>query len=522
MTHQRVHSLIVFLAAAIGLAAGARAVEHDVYILTGQSNSLGTTGSGDTLMAPGADPADGQTAFFWSNVSASNTTYLPVLYGDSGGGITTLQTQQGDGGANPSFWGPEFGFARTLSALGEKNTLVIKASRGGGSNALWDKATFESSDDAGHMWGHLRDTVDAALTAVTATPGDTFRVRGLLYLQGESNTTADATVAGERLSALAANLTAHIEAAHPGTTAGLKTVIGEIAASGATATRVTTTTVQRTLAASSDAYAFVPTADLALKSDGIHFGGTAKLEIGRRMANALAGREIAVGTFDGVAGVAGARSLVFDLAVPDANGATNGPIATFPNPYEGFLTGAGGQEAAGVVVEGSSGSVVFADYYGSLVTSDLAAGGDPVNANSGRSITFSFIDPVSRAQATVAGIGFELRAATGDAVTASFLDAAGVVIHQTGILADGRYGYEARDSFTGESRSLIHQVILSGNGGTLWTLGQAGDATTPDFSYHGFTAVPEPAAAGILGAAGAAAAAIRQRKPGHGSRDAGR
>jgi len=516
MSRLTLRSVALVLAAAITLSGAARAVDYDVYILTGQSNSLGTTGSGDTLPAPGVDPADGQTAFFWSNVSASNTVYPPVLYGDSAGGITTLQTQQGDGGANPTFWGPEFGFARTLSALGPTNTLVIKASRGGGSNALWDKTTFEASDDAGHMWGQVRDTVDAALTTLTATPGDTFRVRGLLYLQGESNTVGDAAVAGDRLADLAANLAAHIETSHPGTTAGMTTVVGEIAASSGSAARITTTTAQRTLAANSDTVAFVPTSDLALKSDGIHFGGEAKLEIGRRMANAMAGRQVAAGTFDGVAATAGSESIVFDLVVADGNGAANGPIATFPNPYEGFLTGAGGQAAAGLTVEGSAGSVVFADYYGTLVTSDIAAGGDPVNANSGQSITLSFIDPVSRAKAAVAGIGFELRAVGGDGVTATFLDADGVALHQTGILADGRYGYEATESFTGDAASLIHQVVISGTDGTLWTLGHPGDATTTDLTYHGFSVVPEPTTSGLLGgaaAAAAAAASARHRKP---------
>ncbi len=501
--------------AVLGLAAAGRAVEYDVYILTGQSNSLGTTGSGDTLPAPGVEPADGQTGFFWSNASAANTAYPPVLYGESGG-ITALQTQQGDGGANPTFWGPEFGFARTLFELGTTNTLIIKASRGGGSNALWDKATFDAAADAGHMWGQLRDTVDAALAAVTATPGDTFRIRGFLYLQGESNTAADATAAGQRLADLASNLTAHIEAGYPGTTAGIKTVIGEIAASGGTAARITTTAGQRNLAAVSDASAFVPTSDLALKSDGIHFGGEAKLEIGRRMANAMAGRQVAASTFDVVAAAAGARSLIFDLAAPDTNGATNGPVATFPNPFEGFVTGAGGQPVAGLLLEGSSGSVVFADYYGALTGSDVAAGGDPVNANSGRSLTLSFVDPVSRSKAAVAGVGFELRAVTGDGVTATFLDAAGVAIHETGILTDGRYGYDATNSFTGEAASLIHQVVLSGTDGTLWTLGHAGDATTADLSYHGFVVVPEPAASGLLGAgaaAAAAAAAVRKDRP---------
>jgi hypothetical protein len=68
----------VFLASGLGLPV-CLAVEYDVYILTGQSNSLGTTGSGDTLVAPGADAADDETAFFWSNVSSTNTLYPPVL-----------------------------------------------------------------------------------------------------------------------------------------------------------------------------------------------------------------------------------------------------------------------------------------------------------------------------------------------------------------------------------------------------------------------------------------------------------
>jgi len=237
--------------------------------------------------------------------------------------LTTLQLQQGDGGANATFWGPEFGFGRTLVELGATHTLVVKASRGGGSNSLWDKTTFDAFDDAGHMWGHLRDTVDAALAAVTATPGDTFRIRGLLFLQGESNTAGDAAVAGQRLADLATHLTAHIEATHPGTTTGMKTVIGEIAASGGTAARITTTDAQRALAASNDTFAFVP-------------------------------------------------------------------------------------------------------------TSDIAAGGDPVNGNSGRRVTLTFVDPGSRAKAAVAGLGFELRAVTGDGVTATFLDANGVALYQTG------------------------------------------------------------------------------------------
>lgn len=128
MRNQRWLALVV----ACGLSSSiAPAAQFDVYILTGQSNSLGTTGDSDTLPNPGVDPADANTRLFWSNVKSSNTVYPPVLYGSSGGAILPLQMQQGDGSANPNFWGPEFGFARTMAKSCASNVLIIKASRGG-------------------------------------------------------------------------------------------------------------------------------------------------------------------------------------------------------------------------------------------------------------------------------------------------------------------------------------------------------------------------------------------------------
>jgi hypothetical protein len=225
-------------------ATVARAVVLDVYVLTGQSNSLGTTfGEGSTAAeyGPGADPADVNTRFFWSNVFSGG--YPPVLYGDSSGAMTTLQMQQGRG-VDPEFWGPEFGFARTMAAAGTDNVMVIKASRGGGGNTFWDKAVFDSNNGSGHMWGHLRDTVDAAITTAQ-NAGYQVQVRGLLYLQGESNGSTEASFADQRLSSLAANLQEHINANFANAANDMKTVIGEIAASSSNASRITTTNLQR-------------------------------------------------------------------------------------------------------------------------------------------------------------------------------------------------------------------------------------------------------------------------------------
>ena len=259
-----------------------------IYVLTGQSNSLGTTdleGSSPEDYGPGSAPSDASTAFFWSNVSAANTVFPPLLYGDADGALRTLQVQQGDG-SSPVFWGPEFGLARGLSAAGRTDLLIVKVSRGGGGNTWWHPPAFEADPDSGHMWGQLALVTSQAI-ALAEAEGREVELRGFLYLQGESNDQAEAEEAGERLALLIETFAAHVEALAPGATADMHTVIGEIAASSSTPARSRTSFEQRMLAEASPDISFVETADLPLKSDGIHFGRDAKLEIGDRMAQAL-------------------------------------------------------------------------------------------------------------------------------------------------------------------------------------------------------------------------------------------
>ena len=264
---------------------------YEVFILTGQSNSLGTTrygGDSPSDYGPGFNKADQQVSFFWSNVHASNTQYPPKLYGDSGGKFVSLRMQQGDGVKNPAFWGPEFGFARTVLHHTKNKVLIIKASRGGGGNSYWDKAIFEKDHNAGHMWKHLCNTVDVALKTV-ADHGDSFVVKGLLYIQGESNSVREAEISGKRLEALYKSLDSHIDQAYPGSTSDMKVLVAEIASSQHSPARKQTALKQSQLARSQKVFKYVSTRDLPLQPDHIHFGKKAKLEIGRRMANAYIG-----------------------------------------------------------------------------------------------------------------------------------------------------------------------------------------------------------------------------------------
>ena len=239
-----------------------------VFVLTGQSNSLGTTSDPkENDITPGTDLLDAKIPFFWSNVGARDGRSALIL--DSGGKIATLRAQQGQG-ANKLFWGPEIGFGRGLAAARPDNFLIVKASNAGGGNGLWLKG---SADD--YMYRHVVMTVRQAVDALPAKMK--FQVAALLYVQGESDTGDEAATAGERLRRLAANLRKDLPQA-----TRMKVLVGGIAAPGAD--RDTVRAQQAALPTVDPSFRYINTLDLRPKLyDGLHFNKAAKLEIGRRM-----------------------------------------------------------------------------------------------------------------------------------------------------------------------------------------------------------------------------------------------
>ena len=247
-----------------------RAEHYKIFVLTGQSNSLGTTNGNEPDLSPGVDAADPRVKFFWHNVADATTSI-----GNSGGVFTSLQAQQG--GYYPgsaTHWGPEIGFGRTLVRAGVENVAMVKASRGGGGNTNWSKAAN------GHMYAHVVATATAAANQLAAD-GHTFEFAGLLYVQGESDTAAEADIAGTRFKELVDNLRADLPNA-----ANMRAVIGGIAAAGSTRD-----TVRARQAAIANATAHIdhfPNLDLQAEvTDGLHFNRAAKLRIGERFALAF-------------------------------------------------------------------------------------------------------------------------------------------------------------------------------------------------------------------------------------------
>jgi len=258
------------LATLCGLACcapDAEAAHYKLFVLTGQSNSLGVTNGGEADPSIGTDAADAGIKFYWHNVADATTSL-----GDSGGVFTTLQEQQGGYyGGSATHWGPEIDFVRSLYRAGVRDFGVIKASRGGGGNSNWQKAPL------GHMYTHVVNTVNAATTTLTGA-GDTFEIVGFLYLQGESDNTTEAAAAGTRLKELVDNLRVDLNGA-----ANMHAVAGGIAAAGAT--RDTVRTNQAAIAASTAYIDYFENLDQQPNlHDSLHFNKAAKLTVGRRFA----------------------------------------------------------------------------------------------------------------------------------------------------------------------------------------------------------------------------------------------
>ncbi|WP_178930839.1 sialate O-acetylesterase [Oceaniferula marina] len=247
---------------------GVQAKHIKVFILTGQSNSLGTTAN-KTDTDPENLPAselDARIPFFWSNRSTTAADGPAAIIGDSGGKILTMRKQQGQG-RNPSFWGPEVAFCRGLYENGGRDFLLIKASRGGGGNGYWLKGK--------QMYQHVLDTVQAAV-AQLEKHGHTYEIVAMLYLQGESNSATEAKLAGERLGDLIDELKKDLPHAR-----SMLTVVGGIAASGER--RDLTRRLQKELADRRDDTTHFSTMDLQSHLyDRLHFDKKAKLEIGKR------------------------------------------------------------------------------------------------------------------------------------------------------------------------------------------------------------------------------------------------
>lgn len=162
------------------LVSAACAIEYDIYFIGGQSNA---TGRGDTSQIPIGSPlANPQTdvEFYWQK------TLTGVINGNlTQNQFIDLQPGSGHGRNSPAGHASEFGselsFGRTLAdAFPDRNTMIIKYSHGGSNlHTQWAAG--------GDMYNTFVDVVGDALGELD-TLGATYNLKGMTWLQGESDT----------------------------------------------------------------------------------------------------------------------------------------------------------------------------------------------------------------------------------------------------------------------------------------------------------------------------------------------
>lgn len=305
------------LVGAVILCAGASASARtlDVYVLTGQSNALGTVQ--DSALAAGT-PAIGNHAaeqdgaggkpnvpFWFDNFNGYNNTRDVELGASTGWDNLDVQPK---GPYAFDFWGSEIGVSRRLYELGARDFALIKAARDGGGNTLWQRSPTRpangTTSGAGVAYWKLIDTIQAATSpANLATIGyDDYRIVGLMYLQGESNNGAEAAAAATRFTQLLTDINSDL----PGKAAGMLAAIGENLSTASTnlygtsgwqgaqgaahPSGVSNTNLHALVTANPTTLGWVQTSDLAIcNTDNlkIHADANSQITIGARYADAL-------------------------------------------------------------------------------------------------------------------------------------------------------------------------------------------------------------------------------------------
>jgi len=209
----------------------------------------------------------------------------------------------------------------------------------------------------------------------------------------------------------------------------------------------------------------------------------------------------------------GWTAIQFDDYVPNdlvtgGNPSGNGTIDTFAGVFTGFTDPATAAAPVGIVVESSTGSVVFSDNTSQQITSDLRGPAD------GESLLIRFVDPSDTdTVAAVCGVAWRFGSVATDNVAVILYDAEGNVLPDWEFAAM-ESGVSGQVGFTGlldgETAAVIHAIEFIGTSSDVWVLGSFNqDTGWNDFAFADFTVltgqavvpIPEPASLGLLGAA---------------------
>lgn len=280
-------SSLLFLALVHGFPGSLPAETRDVILVAGQSNAVGYDAAPSELPA---DPADREILFWWRCGDPP-----PDEHDSTGGGWTTLQAQPRgnpmakDAGVARQYgnfshaeggFGPEIGFARTLTAREKKPLAVVKvAFSGTGMRTDWNH------NDAGPGGACYRALVEETRTALAkaAEKGMDLKIRALVWVQGESDANEkDAPEYEKNLGEMIRSLRRELNAPQMIALVGVNTNFG----SGKNPFMTKVIEEQKSLAAHLPRCAYVDTSG-STYANNAHFDSRGTLETGGRFADAL-------------------------------------------------------------------------------------------------------------------------------------------------------------------------------------------------------------------------------------------
>lgn len=255
-------------------APQAEANTLNVFILTGQSNSLGAVKNRALTSEQLREFASKDVLFWYRNVAdyASN----PQYFESTSWGSVAPQNPMTTGSLS---MGPEYGFSYMMEkkgwmSSGSDDLAVVKASLNGGEDMYWEKGQIG--------YRNILETVQKALGALDRNTYTTVNIAGLLYLQGESG------VREGRYGAFLANLQKDLsDAGYTGVTVTIDqhSVLGQPAYNPAGSNILKKYVDEHSITSK-----WVISGDLKDDSPdgGNHFSGASQLTIGARYAYSMA------------------------------------------------------------------------------------------------------------------------------------------------------------------------------------------------------------------------------------------
>lgn len=208
MKFSSLYRSLLFIPITAAFIGAAEAKTLQLYILTGQSNSLGAVkGSPASAELLEQYRSDGSTKFWHNNfnkITGSSVDCNPPASSSWGSVVPQVC---GTESSNYNCMGPEYGFAAMMErkgwslggpGSGHADMGIVKATLDGGGNSYWNKGT--------NAYNAIVETVRKACENALANGYDKVEIMGVMYLQGESNTVTDSSNAANSFLTFLDNL----------------------------------------------------------------------------------------------------------------------------------------------------------------------------------------------------------------------------------------------------------------------------------------------------------------------------